>query len=66
MTTIKKNKGKGLVGGDEVVQTEGDVLIQTHPPALRALKLVPPVSSEKRKIVSRTGGRVQNTGVVSE
>ena len=54
MTTIKKNKGKGLVGGDEVVQTEGDVLIQTHPPALMALKLVPPVSSEKRKTVSRT------------
>ena len=68
MTTIKKkkNKGKGLIGGDKVIQTEGDVLIQTRPPALMALKLVPPVSSEKRKTVSRTGGRVQNIGVVSE
>ena len=54
MTTIKKNKGKGLVGGDEVVQTEGDVLIQTHPPTLMVLKPVPPVSSEKRETVSRT------------
>ena len=40
---MKENKGKGHANGDEVVQIEGDALIQSHPS-----------TPEKRKTVSRT------------
>lgn len=43
---------KGIVS-DEVVQFGDKVPIQTRPPALFILKLVPLVSSKKRKIVSK-------------
>lgn len=49
---MKENKVKGIVG-DEVVQFGDKVSIQTCPPALFILKLVPPVSSKKRKTVSK-------------
>ena len=40
---MKQNKGKCLAGGDEVVQTEGDILTQSRP-----------LASDKRKTISRT------------
>ena len=42
MEIMKENKGKGIASGDEAIQTEGDVLTQSHPPAL-----------EKKKTISR-------------
>lgn len=49
---MKENKVKGIVS-DEVVQFGDKVPIQTRPPALFILKLVPLVSSKKRKTVSK-------------
>ena len=50
---MKKNKGKGLAVGNKVIQTRDDIPIQTYPPIPFAMKLVPPVSSEKRKTMSK-------------
>ena len=54
MATMKENKRKSHVSGDEAVQTKGDALIQSHPMASTAWKSVLPVSSEKRKTLSKT------------
>lgn len=54
METMKENKGKKIVSGDEVVYPEEAVPVVVCPNAPRTLKLMPPSSSEKRKTMSKT------------
>ena len=49
---MKENKRKGIVG-DEVFQPGDEFLAQTHPHVSFMLKIIPLVSLEKRKTVSK-------------
>lgn len=51
---MKEKKEKALISGDEFVQMEDVPLFQTRPTISKTLKLVPPVSKEKRKAMSKT------------
>ena len=49
---MKENKGK-CVDGDKVAQSVDEAIDQTCPPTSFTIKLIPPTSSEKRKMVSK-------------
>ena len=54
METMKENKEKEIVSGDEAIHPEEAVPVVVCTNAARTLKLMPPSSSEKRKTVSKT------------
>lgn len=52
METMKENKGK-CMDGDKVAQSVDEAIDQTCPPTSFTIKLIPPTSSKKRKMVSK-------------
>lgn len=49
---MKEKKEKALISGDEFVQMEDIPPPQTYRTVSKTLKLVPPISKEKRKAMS--------------
>ena len=49
---MKEKKEKALISGDEFVQMEDIPPLQTYRIVSKTLKLVPPISKEKRKAMS--------------